>query len=404
MKILVVNAGSSSLKCSFFALQNGAQSPDQTMWSAEIEWSGDNAGMITVETKGRKLCDQEKFESPHEKTVERMFATLWTGADKLIAGPEEIDVVGHRVVHGGRKYSHSVLIDDEVMSDIHDYIELAPAHEPANIEGIESARKTFPRAKQVAVFDTSFHHNLPETSFLYAVPYEWYEKSGIRRYGFHGISHAYCANRFARLMNEESAQLRLITCHLGSGCSITAVKDGSSVMTTMGYTPLEGVIMRTRSGTIDPGLVVQLIEDGKYSASELARILNKESGLKGVSGLSGDMRDIEEQVKQGNKRAQLAFEMFITSVAANVSALVSYMGGLDGLAFTGGIGENSASVRRAVCDRLAFLGIKIDERKNHDCKEDSIVSAPGNAKVTAVIKCREDIAIAQECLRLCSIS
>jgi acetate kinase len=372
MAILVINAGSSSLKVTLFAGdRKAAQSFDTT---------GGGAGVHNLPDLIKSFC-VENSVGPDGKNG-------------------QIEVVGHRIVHGGPKYDSSVVITDSVIDDLRSYIELDPVHEAASIKAIEHCRQALPQAAQVAVFDTAYHHNMPLASQVYPGPYSWFEERGIRRYGFHGINHQYCVERVAELVHAASAS-RIITCHLGSGGSLCASLNGQSLMTTMGYTPLEGLVMRTRSGSIDPGIILVLLKHG-YSADVLNRILNKESGLKGISGLSGDMREIEKEKEAGNARARLAFEIYEQNLACNIAALVPILGGLDALVFTGGIGEHSASVRSAACGRLSFLGVSIDNEKNAaEEKERDISTAQAKVK-TFVIAAGEDLQIARESARLCA--
>ncbi len=366
MAILVINAGSSSLKLSLF---DGEKTANATI-------DGNGADDLSAEID--KLSGQIGLDSG--------------------GGNTRIKVVGHRVVHGGPKFFQSTVITDGVIADLKSYIELDPSHEAANIKAIEQARLALPEARQVAVFDTAYHHNMPLASQVYPGPYSWYEDRGIRRYGFHGINHQYCVERTAELV-QGTANSRVITCHLGSGGSLCASLDGHSLMTTMGYTPLEGLVMRTRSGNIDPGIILVLLKHG-FSADQLNCILNQESGLKGISGLSGDMREIEQEKAKGNKRAGLAFDIYEQNLACAVASLVPLLGGLDVLVFTGGIGEHSAQVRKAVCSRLAFLGVVIDDKKNIGAEKERDISSSAATVATFVIAAGEDLAIARECARL----
>ncbi len=380
MNILVLNAGSSSLKSSLFRVSDTdpLKLDSQPRWQAEIEW--DSADNI-------------------ESEIQNLLISLWTGDKAPISAPAEINLVGHRVVHGGSKYTNSTLITEQVLSDLHNLIQLAPTHEPINIQGIEIAKKVFKDIPQVAVFDTAFHSGMPRTAFIYPVPYEWYEKLGIRRFGFHGISHQSCAKRSADLLERDLKSLRIITCHLGGGASLCAIKDGASQMTTMGYTPLEGLVMGTRSGSIDPGLILYLLNKEIYSASEIDKALNKESGLKGISGITADMKEIQCLTRAGNERAKLSFDIYINHLTSQIASLIPTLGGLDVLAFTGGVGQNSSIVRAAACEQLKFAGVNIDLDKNNSCTGDMDISDAQSAVKTLVIQAKEQLAIAGECMQ-----
>jgi acetate kinase len=395
--ILVVNAGSSSLKLSLFTGDVFA-TLCEPVWQAKVDGRGKYSQLVIESIKEEKQTSV--VDARDHDYVRGLLESIWTGSHAVLSEAAEIKVVGHRVVHGGRKYYTPVQVNPTVLKDLHGLIELAPLHERASIRGVEMAQRELPHAMQVAVFDTAYHYGMPLSSAVYAAPYSWYEKMGIRRYGFHGINHQYCAQRACQILSER-APSRIITCHLGSGGSLCATRSGKSIMTTMGYTPLAGLVMRTRSGSIDPGIILHLLHQKKYSVDELLRQLDEESGLKGISGLTGDMREIETAVAAGNERAQLALDIYEQNLAANISALVPTLGGLDVLVFTGGIGENSALVRRLTCERLRFLGIELDEKKNqaHE-KNDRYISAENASIVTLVIPAREDLAVARECRQM----
>ena len=388
MAILVINSGSSSLKLSLFKGGPGAPSAVESNTPLKPFWS-------------KKLEGGELDELP----------ALISSLGKKETAPDAIQCVGHRVVHGGTKYSTSTILNDQVIEDLKGCIELAPAHEAANIKAIEQARSVLPQATHIAVFDTSYHYNMPLESQVYALPWTWYEDMGIRRYGFHGINHQYCVEELAKISAPQAARRKVITCHLGSGGSLCASLDGRSLMTTMGYTPLEGLVMRGRSGSIDPGIILLFMQKHKFSADQLSAILNQESGLKGISGLSGDMRELEKEMDGGHKRARLAFDVYIQSLAAHVASLVTYLGGLDVLIFTGGIGENSPRVRSAVSERLAFLNLHLDKSKNENpnlnlrpetAGAGADISANNSAVRTYVMAAGEEAAIARECRNLLS--
>jgi acetate kinase len=307
--------------------------------------------------------------------------------------------VGHRVVHGGQEYREATLITPEVKAAIRRLFVLAPAHNPANLEGIEAVEQVLPNVPQVAVFDTAFHANIPLEAAIYPMPYSFFEQ-GIRRYGFHGISHQYCAEKAAQLLNRDLQSLRLITCHLGNGCSLAAIRNGCGVDTTMGFTPLEGLMMGSRSGSIDPGVVIHLLRQD-YNVEQLDRILNQESGLKGISGVSGDMRQIHNAIASGNSRAQLAFNMFIHSLRKHIGAMLASLDGLDALVFTGGIGENVAQVRADACEAFKFLGLKLDSQKNAQSPVNCDIAAADSSVRVLVIHTEEDWAIASCVAAIC---
>ena len=395
--ILVVNAGSSSLKLSLF-VSNSNLDQGEPVWQAKIDGRSKES-LLTVESINQAK-QTTHIDAHNEKFLAHLLDSIWSGPQAVLCESAEIEFVGHRVVHGGRKYSESVLINDAVLKDLHGLIELAPLHEKANIEAIKLSRHALPQARHVAVFDTAYHHGMPLTSSVYAAPYSWYEKLGIRRYGFHGINHQYCAQRAGQMLSGQ-APTRIITCHLGSGGSLCATRESKSIMTTMGYTPLAGLVMRTRCGSIDPGIILHLLHEKRFSVDELLLVLDEESGLKGISGLSGDMREIETEVAAGNERAKLALDIYEQNLAANISALVPTLGGLDALVFTGGIGENSPQVRSLTCERLRFLGVELDGQKNRAAqRDDRNISSDRATVATLVIPAREDLAVARECLQL----
>ncbi len=328
-----------------------------------------------------------------------MLETLWQGKTQVINSLKEIDIVGHRVVHGGQDYQQSTLISPDVKEAIARLSVFAPVHNPVNLEGIETLEKILGNVPQVAVFDTAFHAQLPPAAFVYPGPYEWLE-NGIRRYGFHGISHQYCARRAAQILNPDLTDLRLISCHLGNGCSLAAIRGGVSVDTTMGFTPLDGLMMGSRSGAIDPGIIIHLLRREDLTSEKLDNILNRNSGLKGISGVSSDMRQIGEAITQGNERAQLALDIYIHRLRAGIAAMLASLGGLDALIFTAGVGENSAVVRAAACEAFGFMGLKLDGEKNQQSSVDEDIAAVDSAARVLVIHTQEDWEIARECWKL----
>jgi acetate kinase len=398
MKILVLNAGSSSQKSCLYELNDVLPDrPPQPLWEAQIDWNHrQGVAELKVETASETELEEEFPSDSREAAISRMLETLWQGKTQVINSLNEIDIVGHRVVHGGQDYQQSTLISPDVKEAIARLSVFAPVHNPVNLEGIEALEKILPNVPQVAVFDTAFHAQLPPAAFVYPGPYEWLE-DGIRRYGFHGISHQYCARRAAQILNSDLTHLRLISCHLGNGCSLAAIRGGWSVDTTMGFTPLDGLMMGSRSGAIDPGIIIHLLRRSDLTSEKLDKILNRNSGLKGISGVSSDMRQIGEAITQGNERAQLALDIYIHRLRAGIGAMLASLGGLDALIFTAGVGENSAVVRAAACEAFGFLGLKLDGEKNQHSPVDEDIAAVDSAARVLVIHTQEDWEIAREC-------
>jgi len=401
MKILVLNAGSSSQKSCLYELNDVLPDrPLQPLWEAQIDWTHQQGiAELKVKTaKGDRL--EEEFSSDsRQDAISRMLETLWQGKTQVTNSLNEIDIVGHRVVHGGQDYQQSTLISADVKQAIARLSVFAPVHNPVNLEGIEAIEKILEKVPQVAVFDTAFHAQLSPAAFVYPGPYEWLE-NGIRRYGFHGISHQYCARRAADILGQDLADLRLISCHLGNGCSLAAIRGGWSVDTTMGFTPLEGLMMGSRSGSIDPGILIHLLKQSDFTAEKLDGILNRNSGLKGISGVSSDLRQIGDAIAQGNQRAQLALDIYIHRLRAGIGAMLASLGGLDALIFTAGVGENSALVRAAACEAFGFIGLKLDGDKNQHSSIDRDIAAVDSAVRILVIHTQEDWEIARECWKL----
>jgi acetate kinase len=401
MKILVLNAGSSSQKSCLYQITGNSlpENPLEPLWEANIDWtaSRDFASM-KIEANGKK---QEVQLNPRKRQegMAKMLETLTDGETKVLNQLSEIEAVGHRVVHGGTKYSSSVFLTAEVKEAIADLIPLAPNHNPAHLEGIEAIEKVLENVPQVAVFDTAFHSKMPPEVATYPVPYDWLEL-GIRRYGFHGTSHKYCSEKAAKILGKSLADLRIVTCHLGNGCSLAAIKNGISINTTMGFTPLEGLMMGTRSGSIDAGILIFLIENKYFDAGELNLVLNKKSGLKGIFGESGDMREVLKAKNAGNERAKLAFEMYVDRLRCGIGEMAASLGGLDVLVFTAGVGENAAEVRAETCKGLEFLGIKIDKESNNNSPRNASISTEDSAVEVLVVHTQEDWAIACECWQL----
>ena len=402
MKVLILNAGSSSQKsCLYdFSAMDNLESPLSPLWEANIDWTNDlySGGLLTAEANGKKLNSSvsQKDKTPAMAT---MLQSLTHGETAVLTQLSEIDVVGHRVVHGGKDYSQATLITEDVQKTIEKLIPLAPNHNPAHLEGINLIKQVMGDVPQVAVFDTAFHTTIPPVSKVYPLPYELYRR-GIQRYGFHGISHQYVAQRTADILGEPLESLKMITCHLGNGCSITAVKDGKSANTSMGFTPLEGLMMGTRSGSIDPAIVIYLMTECGLDTDTINRILNKESGLLGVSEKSGDVRTILQEVAQGNNQAELALNMYIKRIQEVICSMLPSLGGLDVLVFTAGIGENAVFIREKICQGLGFLGLQLDETKNNQqCREENISTTTSSAKIL-VVPTKEDWAIALQVVKI----
>ncbi|EOD00553.1 Acetate kinase [Caldisalinibacter kiritimatiensis] len=342
----------------------------------------------------------EKPMSDHKVALEIVLDALVDSNHGAIGSMDEINAVGHRVVHGGEKFARSVVIDDEVMKAIEECAELAPLHNPPNIMGIEACKELMPEVPMVAVFDTAFHQTMPESSYIYPLPYELYEKHGIRKYGFHGTSHKYVANRAVEILGDKMEDVNIVTCHLGNGASLAAVKQGKSIDTSMGFTPLEGLAMGTRSGDIDPAIVPFIMEKEDLSLEEVNNLLNKKSGVLGISGVSSDFRDIEEAAEEGKERAKLALDKFNSRVKKYVGAYSALMGGLDVLVFTAGLGENSPETREAICEGLEFMGIKIDKEKNNVRGKETIVSTEDSKVKVLVVPTNEELMIARDTMEL----
>jgi acetate kinase len=404
MKILVLNAGSSSLKCELYEADS-ADVREGILWSAQADWLElPGPARVRMESPNRPATENTLRVNSLEHTVEELLRALVKGSHQVIAGFNEIAITGHRVVHGGSRFRQSTRITEDVRRGIRELAPFAPLHNPLALEAIEAAERVMGNGvEQAAVFDTSFHASLPPESYLYPGPRNWSAR-GIRRYGFHGISHQYVSNRashlFAGVLGRDVREIRMITCHLGNGCSLCAVKGGISVETTMGFTPIEGLMMGSRSGTVDPGVLVYLLQHEHTSSDELDRILNHESGLRGLSGVSSDMREVSAAVKRGNGDAAQALAVYTYRLAYFVSALLPALGGLDLLVFAGGVGENSEFVRAKACERLKFLGIKLDVALNGQPASDRLISALDSQLKVAVVRTRENLQIARECVKL----
>lgn len=398
MKILVLNAGSSSHKCCLYVVEGTLPGlPPEPIWEAQLDWHDPNTAALTVKTMQGCKLEEELSSLSRSEALLRLLRTLWQGETQVIQKLEEIDVVGHRVVHGGKDYQASVVVTQEVKDAIASLIPLAPAHNPANLEGIELMEQLLEDIPQVAVFDTAFHSQMPDVASTYPGPYHWIEQ-GIRRYGFHGISHQYCARRAAQILRQNLTDLRLIICHLGNGASLAAVQNGHSIDTTMGFTPLDGLMMGNRSGAVDPGILLYLMRQG-CSADQLDQVLNQDSGLKGFSGVSHDLREIEDAIAQGNPKAKLARDLYLHRLKSCLGSMLMSLGGVDAIVFTAGIGEHSAGIRVETCRALSFLGVEIDAATNDSSPVDQEISTPESTVRVLVIHTQEDWAIAQDCWR-----
>jgi acetate kinase len=402
MKILVLNAGSSSQKSRLYEI--GETLPDTApapLWQADAEESsGRGVERLTIRTASGQHVQTELPASSRAAMLEQMLRMLWTGETRVIDDPSEIALVGHRVVHGGPHYTQSMQITPQAKQAIRQLAAFAPLHNPLNLEGIEVAERVLPSIPQVAVFDTAFHRHIPLKAAVYPGPYAWYGQ-GIRRYGFHGISHQYCARRSAQLLGQNLETLRIVNCHLGNGCSLAAIRRGVSVDTTMGFTPLEGLMMGTRSGTVDPSILIYLQRQHKETTPDTLELtLNKGSGLRGISGVSHDMRAVLQAQQEGNARARLAIEMYVYRLQTFIGAMVAALGGLDVLTFTGGVGENAASIRAETCAALAFLNLAVDHEKNAASPADADIATPTSVVRVLVVHTEEDWEIARECWQL----
>jgi acetate kinase len=403
MKILVLNSGSSTQKSALYELgTKPSDEPTQPRWEGKLEWDGDQQTLTIRNSDGKTVKENTVLQADDRKaSLEKLLTKLWQSPAQVIREPAEIQIVGHRIVHGGPKLSEPAIITAEVKQAIKDVSAIAPLHNVAGLQDIELAEKLFPKIPQVAVFDTGFHRTLPLAAKGYPGPYEWFER-GIQRYGFHGINHEYCAHRAAHILKRDIASLKIISCHLGNGCSLAAIDCGKSVDTTMGFTPLEGLMMGTRAGSIDPGILIHLMRTERADAKELDDLLNRHSGLLGMSGVSSDMRDVLKAAGKGNDRAKLAVKIFVHRLRAGIAAMAASLNGMDALVFTAGIGENAPSIRLDSCAKLSFLGVQLDEKKNSSAEPDAEISASQSAVRVLVIRAQEVWSIARECVYLSS--
>jgi acetate kinase len=391
-KIIAINAGSSSLKFQLFDMPS-----EEVITKGLIERIGLNDSIFNIVANGEKI--KETLDIPNHGIAVKLLLEKLTGLG-IIQSLNEIEGIGHRVVHGGEEFTDSVLINDDVLEKIEALSELAPLHNPANITGIKAFQQVLPNVAAVAVFDTAFHQTMPASSFLYSLPYEYYKKYGIRKYGFHGTSHKYVSQRAAEMLGRPLEQLRLISCHLGNGASIAAIEGGKSIDTSMGFTPLAGVTMGTRSGNIDPALIPFIMEKTNQTADEVLDVLNKKSGMLAVSGFSSDLRDIEVQASEGNERAKLALEVFAGRIHKYIGSYAAKMYGVDAIIFTAGIGENSDVIRARVLQGLEFMGVYFDPSLNRVRGEEAFINFPHSPVKVMIIPTDEEVMIARDVVRL----
>jgi len=392
VNVLVVNCGSSSLKYQLIDMKG-----EVVLAKGLVERIGIEGSILTQKVEGREKYIIKQPMANHKEAIKLVLEALVDSTNGVIKDMSEISAVGHRVVHGGEKYSNSVLIDAEVMKALEECSKLAPLHNPPNITGINACKELMPTTPMVAVFDTAFHQTIPEYAYIYPLPYELYTEHGIRKYGFHGTSHRYVASKVAELMNDDLKNLKVITCHLGNGASIAAIKDGKSIETSMGFTPLEGIAMGTRSGSIDPAIVTFLMKELNYSIDEVNDVINKKSGVYGISGVSSDFRDIEDAAwKEDNNRAKLALDVFHYKVKKFIGSYAAVMNGVDCVVFTAGLGENSPETREAICEGLDYLGIKLDKEKNKVRGKAVEISVEGSKVKVFVIPTDEELMIARD--------
>ena len=391
MKVLVINCGSSSLKYQLFNMDT-----EEALAQGLVERIGLEGARLKHETPS---TDKKVIEQPmenHRVALKSVLEALVNETYGALKSLDEIDAVGHRVVHAGEKYSESVVITDDVMDALKECIELAPLHNPPNIMGIEAIQELLPKVTNVGVFDTAFHQTIPKEAYIYPLPYEYYEKYGVRKYGFHGTSHRYVSRRASEMMGKDLKDLKLVTCHLGNGASLAAVKNGKSVATSMGFTPLEGLVMGTRCGDLDPAIVTFIMNKENLSPAEMDTVMNKKSGVLGISGVSSDFRDIEDAAAEGNERAQLALNAFDLRVKKYIAAYAAVMGGVDGIVFTAGLGENSIDNRQAIMKGLDFLGAKLDAEKNKVRGKETFVNTDDSKVKIMVIPTNEELMIARD--------
>ena len=394
MKILVLNCGSSSLKYQLINMET-----EDVLASGKYERIGEDEAFITHKVNGQKIEIKHPAKT-HEEAVDFTLKQLINPEYKVIDSLDEISAIGHRLVHGGEKINKSVIITDEVVEVLKECIDLAPLHNPAGIIGIEACKKVMPGKLMVGVFDTAFHQTMPKERYIYPIPYEYYKKYGIRKYGFHGTSHMYVSQRLAEIVGKDISELKIVTCHLGQGSSICAVEGGKSVDTSMGLTQLAGIPMVTRSGDLDPSVVTFLMKKEGWTAEEAENMLNKKSGVQGISGLAPDFREIEAASYGENERAAIAIEKFKYEIASYIAKYAVAMNGVDYIVFTGGVGENQINIRRGICEKLEFMGVKIDVEANNVRGEEKEISAPDSKVKVYLVPTNEELMIAKETARL----
>ncbi len=394
MKILVLNCGSSSLKYQLINMES-----EEVLASGKYERIGEDEAFITHKANGQKIEIKHPAKT-HEEAIDFTLKQLINPEYKVIDSLDEITAIGHRLVHGGEKINQSVVITDEVVKVLKECIDLAPLHNPAGIIGIEACKKVMPNKPMVGVFDTAFHQTMPKERYIYPIPYEYYEKYGIRKYGFHGTSHMYVSHRLAEIVKKDIKNLKIVTCHLGQGSSICAVDGGKSVDTSMGLTPLAGIPMVTRSGDLDPSVVTFIMKKENLTADEVENILNKKSGVQGVSGLAPDFREIESASYGENERASIAIEKFKYEIASYIAKYAVAMNGIDYIIFTGGVGENQINIRKGICEKLEFMGVKVDVEANDMRGKEKEISTPDSKIKVYVVPTNEELMIAKETERL----
>jgi len=397
MKILVLNCGSSSLKYQLIDMET-----EEVLASGKYERIGEKEAFITHKAQGKKV-EIKKPAYDHKEAIEFTLAQLTNPEYKVIDSLDEVEAIGHRVVHGGEIFKESAVIDDKVIEQIDECSEFAPLHNPVAILGMEACKKVMPGKPMVAVFDTTFHQTMPKEKYVYPIPYEYYKKYGVRKYGAHGTSHMYVSQRLAEIENKNIEDLKIVTCHLGQGSSICAVDGGKSIDTSMGLTPLGGIPMVTRSGDLDPSVLTYLMKKENISAAEMENILNKKSGVAGISGLAPDFRVIELESYEDNERAKIAMESFKYAVASYIAKYAVAMNGIDYIVFTGGIGENQINIRKGICEKLTFMGVDVDADANNMRGEEKVISKPDSKVKVYVIPTNEELMIAKETQRLVNI-
>lgn len=397
MKVLVINCGSSSLKYQVLDMKN-----EELLCKGLVERIGIEGSIITHEKTG---MDKFKLETPmkdHKDAIGHVIDAIKDADHGVVVNMDEIEAVGHRVVHAGEKYAQSVLITQEVLNALDECVELAPLHNPPNLAGIVACKELMPGAPMVAVFDTAFHQTMPAEAYIYALPYEYYEKYKVRKYGFHGTSHRYVSERAAQMLEKDIKDVKIVTCHLGNGASLAAVKGGECIDTSMGFTPLEGLVMGTRSGDIDPAIVTFISEKEKLTPQQANDVLNKKSGVLGISGISSDFRDLEEAAAKGDERAQLAIDAFVHRVKHYMGAYIAQMNGVDAIVFTAGVGENAKEMREAICANLDNLGIKIDKKRNDVRGKETVISTDDAKVKVLLIPTNEELMIAKDTVSIVS--